>query len=81
MITSLELNDGWCVSKNVNDLNSSMEQYTLLHYHKNDYGEEIGYDEYDEDGQESLLFENCQECNAIVPDEVSGFFALCIWET
>jgi len=81
MMTSLSLNDRWCVSKNVNDLNSSMEQYTLWHYHKDDYGEAIGYDEWDEDEQEGLFFENCPECDEIVPDHVSGFFALCLWNT
>ena len=75
--TSITLDDEWCINRHTGDYDPEYpEWYSLFHIHDYDgVHTEIAYGyEYEE-----VNPENCDRCNKSVPEYITGFLILCLW--
>ncbi len=71
--TSLKLEEGWYVNRHTGTSWGLGEWYSLSHSDKN-------HDAVDANYSTSMHKHVCNKCNTPVPDNVLGFFKLCMWE-
>ncbi len=77
--TTVKFDDGWSINRHTGDYDpDGPEWYSLFHFHDYDNVDtEIAYGYEDEEVDP----ENCDRCHKPVPEYITGFLVLCLWNT